>query len=225
MKAIRSFTQNPLTIAVLLLAFLNLSCNQDDFVENYVDNSLINKYSGEEIFKSIIFADGILTKEIVPLANQHIAERMNASQLEEYRNLQKEAINYISGMDREFFTNFKNDILSKNPHSINNALEKAGNLLVPFIQEKLKINNISYEEVYSKAQEIEIYSGAFTDSQLGKTKSSDVCIYGAVVIAIVAAAVVALVVVGFGFWWAKPGTDTPGNSLLKDEIILQIVNL
>lgn len=44
-------TKNPLTIAVLLLAFLNLSCNQDDFVESYVDNSAIDKYSGEEIFK------------------------------------------------------------------------------------------------------------------------------------------------------------------------------
>lgn len=55
MKTIRSITKNPLTIAVLLLSFLNLSCNQDDFVESYADHSLSDKYSGEEFLEILYY--------------------------------------------------------------------------------------------------------------------------------------------------------------------------
>lgn len=222
MRTVRSFTKNPLVILVLLIAFLNLSCNQDEMIEDQINN----KISGEELFKSIIFADGLLTKEIVPLANLQLSNKMSVSQLEEYRLLQIEAINYISKSKAGFFDVFKENILSKNPDLINKAINDAGTLLIPFINQKLKANNISYEEVYNNAKDIKTNSGNLDDFQYGKSKSSQsVCIYGAVVLAIVAAAAVALVVVGFGFWWAKTDANNLENSIVKDEIILGIVNL
>src|SRR5690606_37348367 len=115
MKTIRSFSKNPLTIVVLLLSFLNLSCNQDDFVETYVDNSVSDKYSGEEIFKGIFFFQGDIPKNIdafndilINLNNRKDAKAIN----DELNSLANEVAHYIQNKDANYFETLKKTIES-----------------------------------------------------------------------------------------------------------------
>lgn len=157
MKTIRSITKNPLTIAVLVLAFLNLSCNQDDFVESYVDNSISNKYSGEEIFKSIIFADGLITEKIPSLIN-YAPHKINFtdSELIEYRKIQNNVIEYLRSLNNNYMEEFKTNILSKNHVQISNELNKSKNDLFNFFKKDLKKDNIDIENLVNEYQNGEI---------------------------------------------------------------------
>lgn len=156
MKTISSFSKKPLTIAVLLLAFLNLSCNQDDFVESYVDNSLSNKYSGEELFRNIVLLEN---KDIVNKIPQYgeiidLLSTMSTDQEEELKEFNDEIVANIKSFDGTFFQEFQKMIYSKDIQKIESALELAGDKVLVGLSLSEKYNS-AYAEVEKILNEVE----------------------------------------------------------------------
>lgn len=234
MKRIRQISNNPVVIVLVLFNFIFVSCNRDEIIKEQVEQKSVESVfgrigngnnpnaslSGEEVFKSIIFADGVLTDQITPLANISIVSTLNANELTEYRNTENDAINYIKTIDPNFFNNFKTAIYSKNATIINNAIEQASSVLTPFIQNRLSENNIDFESTVALAENYKNDVGNIKDFVAGRK----VCIYGPVAVAIAIVAVAAVVVVGFGYWWAKAQNRiADDNTIYKDEIIMSII--
>lgn len=156
MKTIRSFTKSPLTIAVLLIAFLNLSCNQDDFVESYVDNSVSDKYSGEELFRNIVLLEN---KEIVSKIPQYedivdLLSNISTDQEKELKEFNDEIVINIKSFDETFFEEFEKMIYSKDVQKIESALELAGEKVLVGLSLSKKYNS-AYTEVEKILNKVE----------------------------------------------------------------------
>lgn len=127
MRIIRSFTKNPLTIAILLIAFLNLSCNQDDMIESYTDNSLNEKYSGEDIMKGLFFFQNNISDDVSFLhdfKNQLYNLRDSKEIDVELKNFSEVATNYINTYRPSFFNEFQSAMYSDNYYLIKNKLDE-----------------------------------------------------------------------------------------------------
>jgi SdpC family antimicrobial peptide len=153
MKLIRKQARE---IAMLLsLSLLFVSCSQYDGNETVnlsstelakgIENS--NKITGEELFKSILFVDGKLTKQIPSLYSMANTDNLSKSKLIEYRKQEKEAIDYLKKIDLNYFDKFQNEIYTKDPETISKSISNVVNDLIPFMNEKLSINNLSVEKI------------------------------------------------------------------------------
>ena len=225
MKKIREISQSPAVILLVLMNFIFVSCNRDEILQDEVrlktsaKSFKVNPLSGEELFKSIIFADGVLTKNITPLANLDLSGTLNQIELREYRATENDAIAYIKSLDENYFEKFKNAMSSGDPELINTAIDKVSEVLTPFIMKRLDENSVSYDEVLNVSEKYKNEVKNIKDFVAGK----QICLAGPVAVAIAIVAIAAVMVVGFGYWWAKASTKIAAdNSLYKDEIILAI---
>lgn len=145
MKEIRKFTRNPIIAIFMCSLILTISCNSDEAI--LPEPQIFN---GEELFRSIIFMDGEATS-LIPLLsikNAEIYEMLgDQEKIQEYKNLQNEAIEYIKNNSENFFDDFQKAILSKNPEKISTALIRVNDYLVPFAETKLKLHGITTEEL------------------------------------------------------------------------------
>ncbi len=153
MKSIRNHARK---IAIMLsLSILFVSCSQYDGSETVnpsstelakaIDGS--NKITGEELFKSILFVDGKLTKELPSLYSMANTDNLSKSKLTEYRKQEKEAIEYLKKIDANYFDKFQAEIYTKDPETISKCISKVVNDLIPFMNEKLAIQNLSVEKI------------------------------------------------------------------------------
>ena len=210
MKTIRSFTKNPLTILVMVIAFLNISCNQDEFAEIQMEN-----VSGDELFKSIIFADGMVTKNLPSLTN-YSPEKMNFSEneIESYRIHQENLINHLKSLDPNYMINFKESILSKDFKIVSNELEKVKIDVIEYYKVKLQNENISLDKLVNEYQ-----NGEFGD--VGEDGVAMWLVVSVIlVIAIVIAATLSEVKGG-----PTPVGKLNQNSLSNEILVVEILNL
>lgn len=161
MKTIRNFTKNPLTIAVLLLAFLNLSCNQDDFVENQAQSNSSDNlfaksntdYSGEEIFKGVFFFQGEIPKNIDAFQDIliNMNNRQDSKEIEkELNSLADEIITYINDNDPVYFDKLKEVIKSNDYFSVQEYMNYTGVLIEQAIilNEKYGGQYLGYKQLF-----------------------------------------------------------------------------
>ena len=72
-------------------------------------------------------------------------DNLSESKLIEYRKQEKEAIDYLKKLDIDYFNKFQNEIYTKDPETISKSISKVVNDLIPFMNEKLAIQNLSVE--------------------------------------------------------------------------------
>lgn len=127
---------------------ITVGCNQNK--DNIPE---IRTFSGEELFKAIIFMDGEATA-LVPLLSKKKLEIYgmlgSEENIHEYKILQNEAVEYIKNNSENYFENFQKAILSENPEKISNELILASNYLAPFAETKLKHHGLTVEDLMAK---------------------------------------------------------------------------
>lgn len=156
MKNIRPIFQNPYGIILLLAIFVNYSFSAPHSMVKMKDQN------GKEIFKSIYYADGVLTDDIESL--KPIAQIVNSfdeSELVEYRKEQEKVMDYLLQKDSDFFDNFKNALLTKDARLIETHINLTNGLINEYIQKEARKNGINIQEVVKEYQnEIDLKSNS-----------------------------------------------------------------
>ena len=192
MKLIRKQARK---IAMMLsLSLLFVSCSQYDGNETVnpsstelakaIDGS--NKISGEELFKSILFVDGKLTKQLPSLYSMANTDNLSESKLIEYRKQEKEAIDYLKKLDIDYFNKFQNEIYTKDPETISKSISKVVNDLIPFMNEKLAIQNLSVEKI---AKTLNKDANGKIDIEKAQTQMKQMCAVWVLAVGVVLVAV------------------------------------
>lgn len=150
MRTIRSFTKKPLTILVLLIAFLNLSCNKDDAV---TQNEINKKYNGEEMIRGLFFFQNEISDD-VSFLKDFKSQLFNSNQrdkvLNELKDISDVSINYIKSHNPEFISEFENAMYSSNYYLIQQKLDECAIL----IGNSLALSD-KYSDAFQFAQELQ----------------------------------------------------------------------
>ena len=141
MKKIRKIATNKVFLSLIILSFLNLSCNREPL--NAPDNSM----SGEEMFKEIILFSGKNLDQKIPEYSEITKQLngMNDKQKAEFEKYRNEIVNNINKIDPGFFDNFKSAVDSKNLYAIQNAINESGDMVLAALAIS-KDYNVAYEE-------------------------------------------------------------------------------
>lgn len=144
MKKIRKFVSKPWMVCLLAISFLNLACNTERLGDSYQQDA--KEYTGEELFKSIIFLDGEATHLFPVLSEQfNVSDEIKSEQEKEAFEIAKnDAVNFIAKNNPDFFSNFKKDLYSKDPYIIQEAIKSAVAELTPFLSQKMKQNGMEF---------------------------------------------------------------------------------
>lgn len=129
--------------ASLLILFV--SCEQDEIIESQIEN-----LSGEELFKSIIFADGKITKnleQLEPVRKQ--IENFSAEETFIFNNFKKDVIEFIKADEPSFFDKFKSQVTSTNSKDVSQAIVEGSHKLYSYAKLDLKRQGIEIDK-YSK---------------------------------------------------------------------------
>lgn len=159
MKKIREISGNPVFIIMLTFSFLFASCSEEAVVSNTIEN-----ISGKELFKSIVFADGNLTANVPALQKINVTENLSKEQLIEFRSFQNKAIEYLESTDKNYFDNFKQNIMTRDVETISKTLSNSSKSLEPLVNILAKDQKLNIEEI--KAQ-ISNSNGENSDLQKG----------------------------------------------------------
>ncbi len=172
----------------MALAILFMSCEQydNDITENQLQNSEID---GEELFKSIIFADGQLTSNIPSLQSISQKNKMSKDQLIEFRAFQEEIISFLKTEDNSYFNDFKDAMYSGDPEIVSDMITKAAKDILPLVNAKLAPLDLTIEKMVS---ENKIDTDSFRMKGGPDVGNEQSC--GVIVVVAVAAAVAAAVI-------------------------------
>ncbi|MBZ3766587.1 MULTISPECIES: sporulation delaying protein family toxin [Bacillus cereus group] len=124
------------TIATVFFTFLMFFQNSAD-----VNAQAKMNYTGEELYKGIVFGQGKVTSILPHMWDEKTMEKANSKEALELTN---QLINEMKLIDYNYFNNLKSSIDSKNPVKINQALEDGSDLLKKGI-DKLNLNAQSSE--------------------------------------------------------------------------------
>lgn len=173
--------------------------------------SLTNKtdFSGEELFRGIVFLQGDVVNYIPELKKLKDSVPDAEPQGEELE-LMNSIILVMNELDAAYFNNLKNAIDSNNPNQIKSELEYGGELLVK--TNLLPLNELDYKD---KGIGVGLCAVATVFS----------VVVGAVSIAVVAG-VDSYVVVTKHFWWGSSTASMNGNTISGERLISSLaVNL
>jgi hypothetical protein len=157
MKNIRKYSGNIYTLLFMSLAFLFTSCGGEDIVPDTditsqqmrVTNP--NSYSGEDLFRSLVFYDGPISKEIYGV-NQVSLElaKMDAVKKSDFNKMKTDIIADINKKDSKFMDNFKIAMLSGDPLVIKAKLAESQNKVYDALENVLMNDNISLNDLVSE---------------------------------------------------------------------------
>lgn len=218
MKKFRQITTNPISMIILLISFLNLSCNQDDAIELRNAN-----YDGKELFKSIILLDGEYTSKIPTLNSIKINSliKSNVDKIE-YENFKNEAISFILQENPNFMDNFKNDILSKDPIVISEAIKSSHNVMAKFLDYKLRPFGLTAEKISTDIKNIpteELNQDSLNDIY---NSANGKCVYQVAGLVVLLVAAIVAVVAAAVTTWVDEGTAPIGKSSKKQILIEEV---
>ena len=226
MKNIRKHAKK---IALFLsLGFLFVSCSQYEnstATEQAIELSKSlkvngNKLSGEELFKTIVFSDGDLAQKLPSLQNISIVKNMKGNELAKFQLMESEAISFLKSIDADYFKKFQAKIYTKDPETISFSILQVVNDLIPFVNSKLAIQNLSIDKI---AKSLKKDANGKISLSSANTQMKAMCIvgliavvWGVVIILAVAAAVTLILAVN--------KTDGNDGNLILDTISLQVAN-
>jgi SdpC family antimicrobial peptide len=219
MKNIRKIASNPMFIITLTISFLFASCSSDTNNENIeLSKSISNsKISGEDLFKSIFFSDGALTGKVTSLNSSFDINSLNKSELAKYRASEKEAIDYLKGIDSNYFNKFQSNIYLKDPETISNTIKKAAMDIVPFVNGKLSVQGLSIEKI---SKTIKKDAKGEIDLTKAESQMKQMCGVWALAIGVAVVAVVVFYVAAISeFYVSKMMSEK--NSLALEAISIQ----
>ncbi|MEH7109303.1 MULTISPECIES: sporulation delaying protein family toxin [Bacillaceae] len=93
------------------------------------------QYSGEEIFKGFVFAQGELGKKLDNVFSQDMVEKLNTKESKEFAN---RVMIEISKEDPNFFKKLQKATYSKNPAKVDKLLKDAGDIIKSDVAEMEK---------------------------------------------------------------------------------------
>ncbi len=121
----------------MVALFFNVSCNKENTINNATKKvSNILYYSGEELFRSIIFANGQATKHF-PTISKYSPDAlgMDANQIREVKQVEDELITHIKTVSPNFFTEFKDGVESGDPYEVERTLVTAADIIFPYFED------------------------------------------------------------------------------------------
>jgi SdpC family antimicrobial peptide len=160
MKNIRKFAANPWSILFLCLSFLFASCGGEDVVNIAndsvnIENSIMAlnapNYKSEELFESVIFADGPLTDQIYGLRDK-TPEKLELAgvKLKEFRKLKADLIVDINNANPAFFAHFKTEITSGEPTRIRAIIIESQDKVYKALETRLDRSDIAIDDLVSE---------------------------------------------------------------------------
>lgn len=152
MKIVRYYSEKPITVIITMFIFiLATSCqkvSEDETIPN-MKNHPKSMLSGQDWFRSIIFADGPMTSHIDCLADMSPIERnLDPSFITEMRSIEDSIINIISLDNPAFFKNFKKTIEKENVYKIKDVIDESYLLVRDATNQMLSRQNSSLEKEY-----------------------------------------------------------------------------
>lgn len=193
MKNIRKISGNPVFIIMLTFSFLFASCSEEAVVPNTIEN-----ISGKELFKSIVFADGNLTANIPALQEINVTQNLSKEQLIEFRTFQNKALEYLESTDKNYFDNFKKNIMTRDVETISKTLSNSSKSLEPLVNVLAKDQKLNIKEI---------------KSQLSNSKEKNSDLRKADEFACLLVVLILLV----WYWYIKDISATKGTSALNSE--------
>ena len=113
-------------------------------------------------------------------------DNLSESKLIEYRKQEKEAIDYLKKLDIDYFNKFQNEIYTKDPETISKSISKVVNDLIPFMNEKLAIQNLSVEKI---AKTLKKDANGKIDIEKAQTQMKQMCAVWVLAVGVVLVAV------------------------------------
>jgi len=216
MKTVRKITQHPMMIILLLISILNISCNQDDYVD-----SQIQSISGEELFKSVFFADGIATKNL-PSLKKYMPKNLDFTkeQLIEYRQIQEKTIYYLNSLDANYMDAFKSNMLSHNPEMVSKELTKVGEDMYSYFKTELGKKNVDLDRLVNE----------YNNNSIDISNAEDGVALVFIITVVIALGVVVAATIAYTKVDVQGGGTSKGpvimtkGSLTKDLFVAEIVN-
>jgi SdpC family antimicrobial peptide len=219
--------RKPYFAMFLATLMLFTSCSQYDNdipIDNLSENSL-EVFSGQELFKSIVFMNGEATSLFTVMENNfNIKEYLNTSEKEkEYKDVQERAIKFIQKENPDFFNSFQKNMYSKNPILIKETLLKSAETLKPFLNRELKGKGLKYDVTLSNPKELkklEVQLKSEYDIYKDNTEQSKMqaCVLAIAVAVVAAVAFYVVIVSEFAFGIA----NQENSDFLSEELSLSI---
>lgn len=180
MKTIREIAQHPFFLLFLSISVLNISCVRSEVEEQ---TASVQETSGEDLFRSIFFADGPVTGQLTSLDdNRQQLERHSEAQHANFRKFQDNVISYLKDQDSNYFVNFKSAIQSKNPVIISTTIREGSEDLFAYGSMLADAEGVDLEQLVQ-----EYNNGDFDEEELNKQGSVAIAILITVVVALVIA--------------------------------------
>lgn len=196
MKKIRKYSSNKYFISFMtFLVFTFTSFGNEIMQKNFFSSLNANsayEYSGEELFKSIVFADGKFTDKLPSLSSISTIDTLKEEELVKYRAMENEAIEYLKKTDVKYFSKFQSAMYSKDPETISKSIQEIVTDLIPFINGKLKLQGLSIEKLESAVQKD---SNGNIDLEKTESQMRQMCIVWVIGLAVVAVALVWVVAI------------------------------
>jgi SdpC family antimicrobial peptide len=154
----KKFKKSIKEFAILMsMSILFASCynEQSDNPSNSVTQNIKKRalnLSGEEIFKSIIFADGKLVEELPSLKEISMMRSLSVDELNNYRDLENQAIGFLNRINTSYFEILKRQMTSGDPEIISLTIRQTVNDLAPFVNSKLALQGLSIDKLAQAVQ-------------------------------------------------------------------------
>jgi SdpC family antimicrobial peptide len=220
--------RKPYFAMFLASLILFVSCEQydNDVPINSTETS-IAKFSGQELFSSIIFMDGRATSLFPIIENSfNIKGYLDDSEKrKEYRELQQKAIQFLQAENSVFFNDFQKSMYSQDPLIIKEAIINGAKILRPFLNEELKGKGLNYDITINNQKEIEKLKLSLNDEYGRHQKNQAVAeevacgVLALAALVVVVAAVAFYVVVISEFW---VGVEEAKTDLFSEELSYSI---
>jgi SdpC family antimicrobial peptide len=184
------------------------------------------KVDGRELFKSLIFIDGMYTNRVPSFDNNNLSSInifSTQSQINEYRSFQEKAMNFIDSTNPGYFAQFKASMFSGNPTIIFNEL----------VTGKFKTKNYINKLLEPTGYDVEHFvETGLTDENMSLLQSNTACalVWFGLEFFVVADRAVLLDV---HFWISEPqpypynpqyASQIPNDNNLVQAVIADIVN-
>ena len=142
MKKIRLLIEDPFVIVLLLAVFVNYSFTSP------ANRISVKNLSGEDLFKSIYYADGNIAGEIESLEEiSKIVKSFDKKELEEYRLEQNKVIDFLKTKDADFFNDFKETVQTKDAKSIEAYFDYSNNLIKDYVKMETQKKGVDIEKL------------------------------------------------------------------------------
>lgn len=179
MKTLRKISKSPFFALLLIFSFMNVSLGGNIHLNKSLESIEKAKTNNDEMIRSIIFADGIITSEL-PVLNDYVPNLSEEKSLE-LKNFENEFINYLKIHNSNVYNSFAKNMTSKDFDLISETYDNTYQEFKNFASNKLKEQyNTSFDEIVKE------YSGNSND--LYFNKDGDTCLIAIAIVLTVAIA-------------------------------------